>query len=195
MISTSTRRAVIQRVQAGAREMVRGPKVYGLHHAGVTVRDFEAAVSWYHQMFGFTLVTEMTLDQEQADMLAELYGQTGLSVRLGFLATQSGAVLEIFEFRPMVDAAPTVWHRPGYTHAAISVRDVAAHMVRLKARGVEFVTPEIQFTGGAHWAFCKDPDGNLVELIDFHANRLPLQHLGRLVGSLYKRSRYASYYR
>lgn len=170
-----------------------GPKVYGLQHAGVTVSDFEAAVTWWHEMFGFLLVTEQTLTGQDANALAGLYGSEGLSVRLGFLRGPDGASLEIFTFDPPIEPRRTDWRRPGYTHVALSVRDVHGHRERLLAHGVEFVT-EVQFTAGAHWAFFRDPDDNLVELIDFHANRLPLKYLGGLVGRLYQRGKWAAYY-
>lgn len=172
----------------------RRPQSRGVHHAGVTVSDFEAAVRWYHEHFGFLLVTEMTLEGESADQLAALYGRTGLTVRFGFMRGRDGSILEVFQFDPPEPASPAVWNRPGYTHVAISVSDVHGWVRRLTERGVEFVT-EPQFTAGAHWVFLRDPDGNLVELIDLHHNRLALTHLGGIVGRIHRRTRWAGYYR
>lgn len=90
----------------------RGPRARGVHHAGVTVSDFEAAVRWYHEHFGFLLVTEMTLEGESADQLAALYGRTGLTVRFGFMRGRDGSILEVFQFDPPEPASPAVWNRP-----------------------------------------------------------------------------------
>lgn len=177
-----------------AKSAATGPKIHGVLHAGVTVTDFEASVAWYESMFGFLLVSEDWLRGPEADALAALYGKTGLTIRLGFLRAPDGSVLEIFQFDPPSDARPVDWTRPGYTHVALSVRDVPGWIDRLKARGISFIC-EPQFTGGAHWVFFRDPDGNLLELIDLHANRLPLKYLGGLVGRQFKRGKWAGYYR
>ena len=114
---------------------------------------------------------------------------------MGFLRAPDGSVLEIFQFSPPAEPEPVDWTRPGYTHIALSVRNVPGWVARLEARGIEFITPEPHFVGGAHWVFFRDPDGNLVELIDLHTNRLPLKYLGGLVGRQLRLGRWASHYR
>lgn len=168
--------------------------MYGVLHAGVTVSDFEAAVAWYADLFGFLLVSEDWLRGDDADRLSALYGRTGLTIRMGFLRAPDGSVLEIFQFDPPEPAQQAVWARPGYTHIALSVRDVPGWVARLERRGIRFLC-DPQFVGGAHWVFFRDPDGNLIELIDLHANRLPLKYLGGVAGRLARRGKWASYYR
>lgn len=177
------------------KALLTRPKLHGILHAGVTVRDFEAAVAWWHDVFGCYLVSEDTLAGEAADGLAALYGRTGLSIRMGFLRAPDGSVLELFQFSPPGEEQQADWTRPGYTHIALSVRNVPAWVERLRSRGIDFITPEPQFIGGAHWVFFRDPDGNLIELIDLHANRLPLKYLGGLVGRANSRGKWAAYYR
>ncbi len=175
------------------KKALTGGRIHGFTHVGVTVNDFEAAVKWYNEMFGFHLVNEMYIEGEAANALAGLYGESGLKIRLGFLGTQSSGLIEIFEFQPKSAEAPTVWTRPGYTHCAISVSNVKAVKRELEAKGVEFVT-DVQFTNGAHWAFMKDLDGNFVELIDYHVNRLPLAMVSNLVGRIMRKTEFGSYY-
>ena len=177
-------------------------RLHGLNHVGVTVSDFEAACRWYREMFDFHLVNDLHLGPEQTKHLVSLYGQENLSVRLGFLAGQSEALLEIFQFTPAGCVGDTEgeelktglpeWTRPGYSHAAISVTNVPEVKAALEAKGMEFIT-DVQFVGGAHWAFGKDPDGNLIEIIDYHANRLPLKYIGNLVGKLMRRTQFRFY--
>ena len=172
----------------------KGPKVYGLLHAGLTVSDFAAAVKWYHEMFGCLLVSEQPLDNSVLEPMSNLYGGSGLSTRLGFLRTPDGGVFEIFEFTPKQEKLKCEWNRPGFTHACISVRDVPKLRAELEAKGVEFMTP-IQATAGTHWCFLKDPDGNYLEIMDLHAQRLPLKWLGWTQGLIDKKGKYASYYK
>ena len=51
-------------------------------------------------------------------------------------------------------------------HICFGVEDVPATYERLKAAGVEFVSPPVRFTGEGEWHvfFFYDPDGNLLEL-------------------------------
>lgn len=178
---------------ASPLDFLKKGRLHGLNHFGVTVSDFEAAVKWYNEMFGWHLMNEMTIEGEQANSLAALYGEEGLTIRLGFMGTQSDALLELFEFQPKSEPQPTVWTHPGYTHAAISVTNVPAVKKELEAKGVEFVT-DVQFVGGAHWAFCRDLDGNLIELIDYHALRLPMKFIPNLVGKILKKLQFGAYY-
>ena len=170
------------------------PKIHGLMHVGVTVSDFEAAVKWYHEKFNCLLVSEMVLDNSVLEPMSNMYGASGLSTRLGFSRTPDGGVLEIFEFTPKQDKQKCEWNRPGYTHACISVRDVPKVRAELEAQGVEFVTP-INATAGTHWCFCKDPDGNFIEIMDLHGQRLLLKWLGWTQGLIDKKGKYASYYK
>lgn len=178
----------------GVKDAITGPRVHGILHAGVTVSNFEDAVSWWSDLFGFRLVSEQTISGEDAERLAGLYGASGLTIRLGFLRSPGGDVLEIFTFDPPIEPRRTDWRRPGYTHIALSVRNVPAMHRRLKDAGIAFVS-DIHHTAGAHWVFFRDPDGNLIELIDLHANRLPLKYFGGFVGNSYKRGKWAAYYR
>lgn len=175
-----------------SKEKLAAGRLHGINHVGVTVTDFEAAVSWYNTVFGFHLVNELVLTPEQTNELG-LYGEPDLTVRLGFLATQSGTMLEIFEFSPAKPKANVVWTRPGFTHVAISVSNAAAVKRRLEAKGVKFLT-EVQHTDGTDWAFCQDPDGNLLEIIDYGKNRIPLATMGNTIGRTMKASTFAKYY-
>jgi catechol 2,3-dioxygenase-like lactoylglutathione lyase family enzyme len=164
-----------------------------LSHAGLTVSDFERAVAWYHERFGFLLVSEDRLEAETTAALFPLYGVEGARARMGFLRAPGGSVLEIFEFEPKRKASPAVWNAPGFTHVALNVSGLASWIERLEGEGVEFVT-RAQRTGNVDWAFLRDPDGNLVELIDLKASRPALRLVGGFLGALLKRGRFAPYY-
>jgi catechol 2,3-dioxygenase-like lactoylglutathione lyase family enzyme len=112
---------------------------------------------------------------------------------MGFMRAPGGAVVELFEFAPAAKTAGPVWNAPGLTHLALDVAGVAAWTTRLKAEGLSFVT-EPQRTEGVDWVFLRDPDGNLVELIDLGPKRPALRIVGGLLGSLKKRGDWAAYY-
>ncbi len=52
---------------------------------------------------------------------------------------------------------------PGYTHVALSVRDVDETKTALEAAGVRITEGPVTFPGGARSIFVRDPDRNVVE--------------------------------
>ncbi len=172
-------------------------KVKSISHAGLTVSDFGRAVRWYHERFGFLLVSEDVLEPAATKELFPLYKVEGARVRMGFLRAPGGSVLELFQFEPAAARGaagnrPT-WNAPGFTHAALNVSGLDSWVRRLEAEGVRFVTKPSR-TGNVEWAFLEDPDGNLVELIDLKALRPALKAVGGLLGAALKKGRFASYY-
>lgn len=144
-------------------------------------------------MFGFTLVTEQSMTPQELEKLSKLYKVHNSSVKFGFLILPKGGVLEIFEFSNKLDAPPVKWNVPGPTHFTLAVRNVPKWYKILNSKGVEFLT-EPQRTGSTDWVFLKDPDGNLIELIDLKFNYTVLRFLGSLVGKILKGSKFKTHY-
>ena len=172
-------------------------RVKSICHAGLTVSDFGRAVRWYHENFGFLLVSEDVLEPEATKELFPLYRVEAARVRMGFLRAPGGSVIEIFQFEPAATRGaagnrPT-WNAPGFTHVALNVSHVADWVSRLEAKGIRFTTRPTR-TGSVDWAFFEDPDGNLLELIDLKAARPALKLIGGLLGSSLKKGKFASYY-
>lgn len=64
----------------------------------------------------------------------------------------------------------------GWAHLALEVADVDAAYAALSARGVPFPIPPEDFPPAApamRIAFCKDPDGNVIELLQPLGSRYP----------------------
>lgn len=169
---------------------------WGLGHVGVTVANFERAVQWYDRVFGLKLMNYLEITGDDLKPVERLYHVEGIKrVRLGFMCSRSGNILEVFEFDPpVVTEERETWNRPGYSHIAFHVSNVPGWVNRLRREGVEFMNEPIS-AGGADWAFFRDPDGNLVELIDLHAARLGLGRLGALIGTVMKYTMMKGFYR
>lgn len=169
---------------------------WGFGHTGVTVSDFNAAVQFYDRVFGMKLMNYLEISGDDLAPVERLYHCEGLRlVKLGFLSSKSGNVLEIFEFDPPLKTSEReTWNRPSYTHVAFNVTNVKAWVHRLRREGLEQMC-EPQRVAGADWVFFRDPDGNLVELIDLHATRLALGRLGPILGKVMKHTTLASFYR
>jgi catechol 2,3-dioxygenase-like lactoylglutathione lyase family enzyme len=169
-------------------------RIKSISHTGLTVSNFESAVRWYHEKFGFLLVSEDRLGKAETAKLFPLYGVKDAVVRLGFLRAPGGSVVEIFQFEPASEGGRAVWNAPGFTHIALNVSALPRVTAKLAAEGVEFATT-IQRTGKVEWVFLLDPDGNLIELIDLKAARPLLKIAGGIVGRVFMRGKFAPYYR
>ncbi len=168
-------------------------KVKSLSHVGITVSNFEKAVKWYWDIFKFPLVAEETMDEKQIEVLYGLYGLKNTKLRLGFLRTPGGAVLEIFEFTPAIKSDKVCWNKIGLTHLTLDVRNVKKWYKKLKEKGVTFLC-EPQKTGPNEWVFMQDMDGNLIELIDLKFNYIALRYLGAIVAPILRKLQFGKYY-
>ncbi len=52
----------------------------------------------------------------------------------------------------------------GYTHVALSVRDIGEAQALVEAAGLQITGGPNNYPGGAAGMFIRDPDGNVVEL-------------------------------
>ncbi|WBW94872.1 VOC family protein [Oceanirhabdus sp. W0125-5] len=168
-------------------------KIRSISHVGLTVSNFEKAVKWYSTMFGFKLISEQTLSTKEVEELYPLYKLHNTSIRFGFLRVPKGGVLEIFEFNNPSPSSHVEWNKPGYTHFTLDVKNIPKWYKNLKSKGVFFFM-EPQKTEGTDWIFLKDPDGNLIELIDLKINYPIIRILGGLLGNIMAKGKFKKYY-
>ncbi|GKX29342.1 glyoxalase [Vallitalea longa] len=168
-------------------------KIRSLSHVGVTVSNFEKAIDFYSKTFGFRLISEQTLGKKQVNELYNLYLLKDVEVRFGFLRAPKGGIIEIFEFNPSLPSENTIWNKPGATHFTLDVKNVKKWYNILQAKGITFLC-EPQNTDGTEWVFMKDPDGNLIELIDLKLNYTIIRVIGGLVGHIMSKSKFKKYY-
>lgn len=168
-------------------------KIKSISHIGVTVSDFEKAVKWYHDHFGFKLISEQTLEADLVKSLWPLYQVNDSSVRLGFLRAPKGQVIEIFEFSNQRPSELKPWNIPGPSHFTLDVKNVAKWYDTYQTTLNFVIKPQV--TDGNHWVFLRDPDGNLIELIDLKMNYYIIRLLGGIAGTLMKKTNFKSYYK
>jgi catechol 2,3-dioxygenase-like lactoylglutathione lyase family enzyme len=171
-------------------------KVHSFSHVAITVADFNRTVRWYADVFGAPVVG-VNVDHP-AHRLQTFFGVDSDDPRLkiGWIRIPGGATIEVFEFTPGRQPPVSVeWSRPGITHFSMNVRDTARWHDYLVSKGVEIVGPPERSPKGHTFFFVRDPDGNLIELIDNRHMRAVLKWLGPLGGWLFRRTLYRRYYR
>jgi catechol 2,3-dioxygenase-like lactoylglutathione lyase family enzyme len=132
------------------------------HHAGVTVSDLDRAVSFYTDTFDLEVVAEFAVGGEA---FADAVDVAGASASFAHLAA-GGIRVELVEYDPEGEPMPArSLDRPGATHLGLSVDDVAAFHDDL-ADDVETLSEPRTTESGTTILFVRDPDGNLIEVLD-----------------------------
>ena len=168
-------------------------KARSFSHAGLTVSDFNTAAKFYWDVFGCPLVG---VADTPAERVRSFFGVAAEAPRckIGWLRAPGGAVLEIFEFQPHEPPTGGPWNRVGLTHIAFNVRNTQRWHDYLTRKGVECVSAPERSPRGHTFFFAKDPDGNLIELMDLGYMHHVLAWLGPLGGLLFRRGMYKRYY-
>lgn len=141
--------------------------IAGLHHASITTGNLDRLRAFYCEQFGFEVVMETAWDG--GNIAADtIFGLNGTAVRMVMLRT-ANAFLELFEFAHPVSPSRgperPVYHQ-GITHICIAVTDLDAEYARLVAAGMHFNSPPQDVPGLCRAVYGRDPDGNLIELIE-----------------------------
>ncbi|WP_344165091.1 VOC family protein [Kribbella yunnanensis] len=126
-------------------------------HIGLSVADLDAQRAFYGRALGLTFVEE-ELELPEAQ------------VRTVILRAANGLKLELIE---RGGSAPQEFADPfagaavqGYFHWALSVDDLDATFAQLLAAGACEVSPPAPAArAGMRFAYVKDPEGNLLEIV------------------------------
>jgi catechol 2,3-dioxygenase-like lactoylglutathione lyase family enzyme len=156
----------------GGRVMSDNTPIEGIEdffHINVNCSNFARSLEFY-QMLGFKVVRDIgeggnaKLDQGLA--MKEGRGRAAL-LQLG--SHKRSMRLDLIEWiNPKTEGRPY----PHLAHAGIARIAFIAHDVlkiydQLKARGVETLSEPLTYSNGDAWFCLKDPDGTILELIEF----------------------------
>ena len=141
--------------QFDPRRVIRGPKdgKPRLLHTNLRVRDMDAALRFYVDGLGMTVMERVEVESRGATVAF-----------VGFNADEAGRLLELSCYRDRDEAYA---HGTGYGHVAVGVLGIAAMLEKLETMGVEVAEPPVTLAPGAPArAIVRDPDGYAVELIE-----------------------------
>ena len=141
------------------------------HHVGVTVADLDRAVAFYAETFDLDVVAEFSVGGDAfaeavgGDAFAEAVAVDGAAAEFAHLDA-GDAVIELVAYEPAGEpGADPVLNRPGAAHLGLSVDDVEAFYEDL-ADDVETLSPPRTTASGTTVLFVRDPEGNLIEVLD-----------------------------
>jgi catechol 2,3-dioxygenase-like lactoylglutathione lyase family enzyme len=143
-----------------------------MHHAGFTVRDLDASLAWWKEMFGIEPALVVRAAEPVPGSVGAALGVPGAVLSFAFMAPDGldKPFFELLEYRgaPQREEPPAN-NDVGAAHLAIEVDDAWAQYEHMRARGAEFRHAPIELAGGplagGVFAYVSTPDGVEVELI------------------------------
>ena len=136
-----------------------------LRHAGIVVENIEKSIKLYRDCFGFEIVWD---EIEKGTFIDEILGTEGVEVRTVKMKDKKSGIIELLQY---YSHSPVKFDNSliqiGCTHLAFTVKDLNKVLNDLKGLGLAFVSdPKISDNGKAKVCFCRDFDGNFLELVE-----------------------------
>lgn len=144
--------------------------IKAIFHVNVNCSDFERSKAFYEQL-GFQTVLDLPTggDAELAAGLALPECEGRASIMMLDPQQPRQARLDLIEWSNPRDDRPPYDHlaRLGINRIALWTIDLDAEYRRLLAAGVEFLSAPRTMGGHTRFVCLKDPDGTIIELIEF----------------------------
>jgi catechol 2,3-dioxygenase-like lactoylglutathione lyase family enzyme len=142
----------------------------GLHHVGITVKDLDASIRFYHDVLGLQFSSEPS-PWFEGEGLGKAVGVPGAALRQVSLLL-GDTIFELLEYKspPSETSGPLMSSNMGASHVGFLVDDIEAKKAELEAKGIEFYS-EVNVVdegvlAGWRWVYFEDPDGYPLELVE-----------------------------
>lgn len=135
-----------------------------VRHIGIVVGDLKKAIRFYKDTFGLRIRKEAL---ESGEYIDTILGIKGVNVRTVKMIASNGDLIELLSYKshPEKSLGKKICDM-GYSHIAFTIDDIEREYRRLKKKGVEFnSSPQLSPDGKATVVFCRDMEGNFIELV------------------------------
>ncbi len=137
-------------------------KIISIDHMSFTVSDIEATNAFFAKL-GFEPEKRYVSSGLAAD---EGTGTPDADVDISWLRHPGGGPkLELLRYQNQPIGRAVHNSQVGAAHLCLRVEDVNAEYERLSGEGVTFVSAPHSDDFGVVWVYSRDPDGNVVELL------------------------------
>tara|TARA_B100000674_G_scaffold360749_1_gene303558 strand:+ start:194 stop:622 length:429 start_codon:yes stop_codon:yes gene_type:complete len=136
-----------------------------LRHVGIVVSNIESSLTFYRDLLGLQY---SKINREEGTFLDGLLNMSYAKIQTIKLASKNDSVsIELLCFEEPLPSLSTPLNAIGPTHIALNVPNLDRLYIRLKNADVPFNNPpQISPSGSAKVAFCQDPDGTFIELVE-----------------------------
>jgi glyoxylase I family protein len=139
--------------------------ILNTRHVGIVVQDLEKCLHFWKDIMGLEVAIDFSETGEFIDTVQHL---SGVNLHMIKLRAPDGSMIELLkdEAHPTPPAERNQLCDRGIRHIAFSVADVEAAWQRLRAHGCEVLSqPVTSPDGKARLFFARDPEGNLMEIV------------------------------
>lgn len=138
-----------------------------IRHVGIYVDNLEHMKNFYCNNFGFI---EKVHEVEEGTYIDTILGLNHAKIELYKLVSPCGEMIELLryaqDFKQRNSTNEYIW-RKGQSHIAITVDNVERYYKSLYSQTCSFISvPCISPNGYAKVCFCRDPEGNFIELVE-----------------------------
>ena len=137
-------------------------------HVGITVSDLDRSIKFYEELLGFEVKKVMLENGECIDNFSALEGVNVTTVKMA--GKNNSGMIELLHYLSHLESSAQNPTYPitdvGCSHFALTVDDLDSLYERLVDYGTPFNYPvQTSPDGNVKIAFCRDPDGTLIELV------------------------------
>jgi glyoxylase I family protein len=139
--------------------------ILNTRHVGIVVQDMEKCLHFWKDVMGLEVAIDFWETGEFIDTVQHL---SGVNLHMIKLRAPDGSMIELLkdEAHPTPPAERNQLCDRGIRHIAFTVADVEAAWQRLRACGCELLSqPVTSPDGKARLFFSRDPEGNLLEIV------------------------------
>lgn len=143
--------------------------ITAIRHTGLVVADLERALRFWRDLLGFTIVKQMDESGPHIDAMMGLHSVRVTTVKM---AAPDGNMLELLHFHSHPDRGEWAGkpYSTGFTHIALTVKDLDLLVAKLSEEGVRFpAAPQFSPDGYAKVIYAQGPEGVLLELVEVMA--------------------------
>jgi catechol 2,3-dioxygenase-like lactoylglutathione lyase family enzyme len=135
------------------------------HHSALLVDDVERSLTFYTEVFGAEVLAR-PFSVSSPEVAADMGGPPGMSIEIAMIRIPPAGMTELLHFVGE-DLPSWARHEPGLVpHSCFQVEDVAVTLALAEQHGGSRVWPQIATRGSAEMIYIRDPDGNVIELVD-----------------------------
>ena len=136
-----------------------------LRHVGIVVTNMEKSLGLYRDCFGFDVIWD---EIEEGSFIDNLLDMENVKVRTVKMKDESGGVIELLQYYSHLGQNDkSLISKIGCSHLALTVKDLDLLYENLTQQGIKFNYPvQTSSDGNVKVAFCSDPDGTWIELVE-----------------------------
>tara|TARA_R110000824_G_scaffold57329_1_gene156083 strand:+ start:249 stop:677 length:429 start_codon:yes stop_codon:yes gene_type:complete len=136
-----------------------------VRHVGIVVSELERSLHFYKNLLGFDIKKDVV---EYGKYIDDFLGLNDVVVQTVKMTLNNKDMIELLHYKTNEKKPEKIEiNQIGCTHFAVTVDDIEAIYRRFINEGVDFINPpRLSSDGAAKVAFCKDPDGFYVELVE-----------------------------